>query len=66
MNGAKPIKYKKDFMRVKCKSNDDLSLDEILSIPSMKLVVGSVLQKGSKYYPEVYLHECLYEFVSEL
>ena len=52
-------------MGVKFKSNDDLPLGKI-AIPSMIIVVGSVLQKDSKYYSQVHLHECLYEFVSEL
>ena len=65
-NGGEPIKYKKDFMRVKFKSNDDLPLGKILSIPSMIIVVRSVLQKDSKYYRQVFLHERLYEFVNKL
>ena len=53
-------------MRVKFKSNDDLSLDKILSFSNMIIVVGSVIKKDKKYYPQVYLHECLYQFVNEL
>ena len=65
INGGKPIKNKKGFMGVKFKSNNDLPLGKI-AIPSMIIVVGSVLQKDSKYYLQVHLQECLYEFVSEL
>ena len=43
------------------KSNDDLSLGKILSIPICIIAVGSLLQKDSKYYPQVYLHECGYK-----
>ena len=66
INGGKPIKYKKDFMGVKFKSNNALPLSKTLTILSMIIVVGSVLQKENKYYPQVFLHECLYEFVNEL
>ena len=52
-------------MKIGFESNDDLPLGKILSIPSMKIVVKSVLQKDSKYYPQVYLHECGYKFVSK-
>ena len=45
-------------MGVRFKSNDNLPLGKILSI--------TVLQKDNKYYPQVCLHECLYEFVNEL
>ena len=56
INVGEPIKYKKDFMKVKFESDDDLPLEKILSIPSMIIVVRSVFQKDSKYYPQVYLH----------
>ena len=56
INVGEPIKYKKDFMKVKFESDDDLPLGKILSIPSMIIVVRSVFQKDSKYYPQVYLH----------
>ena len=35
-----------------------------LRILSMIIVVGSVFQEG-KYYPQVCLHEFVYEFVNE-
>ena len=41
--------------------NDDLSLGKILIMPIVVIVVGSVLQKDNKYYPQVYLHKCGYE-----
>ena len=48
-------------MWVKFKSNDDLSLGKILSILICIIVIGYVLQKDDKYYPQLYLHECGYE-----
>ena len=48
-------------MWVKFKSNDDLPLGKILSIPSTIIVVESALQKDNKYYAEFYLHEGGYE-----
>ena len=53
-------------MRVKFESNDDLPLDKILNVPSIIIVFESVLKKYNKYYPQVFLHECLPEFVNEL
>ena len=61
INGGESIEYKKDFIDVKLKSNDDLLLGKILIIPVCIIVVGSVLQKDNKFYPQVYLHECGYE-----
>ena len=66
IKGGKPIKYKKYFMGVEFKSNDNLTLDKILSIPSIIIVAGSVPQKENKYFPQVYLYECVYEFASKL
>ena len=34
INGGKPIKYKKDFMKIRFDSNDNLPLRKILSILS--------------------------------
>ena len=53
-------------MKIRFKSDNDLPLGKILNIPSMIIVTRSVFQKGNKYYPQVYLHECLYEFVEKL
>ena len=61
INGGKPVKYKKDSMKIRFESDDDLPLGKILSIPSMIIVVRSVFQKDNKYYPKVYLHKCGYE-----
>ena len=64
INGGKPIEYKKYFNWVKSKSNDNLGLGKI-SIPSKLIDVGPVRQKDNRCYPQVYLHERLYEFVNE-
>ena len=57
INDSEPIKYKKDFIKIRFESDDDLPLGKILSIPSMIIVAKSVFQKDNKYYPKVYLHE---------
>ena len=54
----KTIKYKKDFMKIRFYSNDNLLLGKILSIPSMVIVVKSVFQKDNNYYPQIHIHEC--------
>ena len=61
ISGGKPTKYKKDFMKIRFESDDYLSLGKILNIPSLIIVTRSVFQDDKRYYPEVYLHECLYE-----
>ena len=63
---ANQLNTKKILWGIQFKSNDDLHLNKILSIPIMIITVGFILQKGNKYCTQVYFHECLYEFVSEL
>ena len=65
ISGNKPIEYKKGFMKIKFESDDDLPLGKILSVFVCIIVGGSVFQEGNNYYPQVHLHECLYEFEDE-
>ena len=58
ISDVKPIKYEKDFMKIKFESNDD----KILSISLCIVTVGSAFQDNNNYYPQVYLHECLFEY----
>ena len=62
ISGGKPIKYRRDFMKIRFESNNDLSFGKILSISVYIIAVGSVFQKDNNYYQQVYLHECLYEY----
>ena len=55
------IKYEKDFIKIKFESNDDLPLGKILNIPVCIMIVRSAFEDGN-YYPQVLLHECLYEY----
>ena len=66
INVSDPIEYKKDFIKTRFESDDDLPAGKTLSISGIIIVVGSVLQEDNKYYPQVCLHECLYESVGEL
>ena len=52
-------------MKIGFESDYDLPLHKALRIPCMIIVTRSVLQKDKKYYPQVYLHECIYKSVSE-
>ena len=63
MNGGEPIEYKKNLMKMRFESY--LPLGKILNISEMVIHFGSVFQEN-KYYPQVCLHEWMYEFVNEL
>ena len=60
INDGKPIKYKKDFMKIRFELDGNLPLGKIFSIPTKIIVTRSVFQE-KKYYSQVYLHEYVYE-----
>ena len=53
-------------MRIRFDSNDDLPLNKILSIPILSIAVKSVFQNENKYYLQIHVHECEYEYECEL
>ena len=48
-------------MKTKFNSDDNLSLNKILKLRMLTVIVTSVFQENRKYYPQVFLYECLYE-----
>ena len=48
-------------MKIKFESDDNLPLNKILKLHNLTTVVRSVFQENSKYYPQMFLDECLYE-----
>ena len=65
IRGIKPIKYEKYFMKIRFESDDDLPLGKLLNIPLCAIIVKSVFQENNKYYPQVFLNECFYEYEYE-
>ena len=52
-------------MKIKFKSDNDLPLGKILNIPVCIIIVTSVFQEKNNCYPQVFLHECFYEYDDE-
>ena len=48
-------------MKIKLNSNDSLSLNKMLKIHMLTAIVRPGFEEDGKYYPQVYLDECLYE-----
>ena len=46
-------------MKVKFNSDDNLPLNKILKLHNITIVIKSVFQEDGKYYPQVFLDECL-------
>ena len=53
--------YDKKYMKIKFNSDNELSLNKTIEISTMKIVVRAVFHKNNKYYPYVFLDECLYK-----
>ena len=48
-------------MKVKFNSEDEQPLNKTIEILSMIIFVRDVFYKNNKYYPKVFLDECLYK-----
>ena len=48
-------------MKFKLYSDDELSLNKTIEIPTITTVVRAVFHENKKYYPQVFLDECLYK-----
>ena len=48
-------------MRIKFSSADDLPLNKIQKLHMLTIIVRFVFEEDGKYYPQVFLDECLYE-----
>ena len=58
----KPGKYDEKYMQIKFNSDDSLPLNKLLRLHNLTIVIRFVFQEDNKYYPQVFLDECLYEF----
>ena len=58
---GKSGEYEKYYMKIKFISDDDLPLNKIPKLRMLTIIVRSVLQEDGKYYPKVFLEECLCE-----
>ena len=48
-------------MKIKFNSDDGLPVNKTIEIPSMIIVVSAGFNENNKYYPQVFLDECLYK-----
>ena len=50
----------KDYNKFRFNSDKDLPLNMIIEFRSLVINISCVIEKDNKYYPEIYLDECLY------
>ena len=48
-------------MKIKFNSDDNMSLNKMLMLHMLTVIVRSVFEEDDKYYPQVFLDECLYK-----
>ena len=53
--------YDKDCMKIKFDSDDNLPLNEVLKFHVLTIIIRNVFEKDRKYYPQIFLDDCLYD-----
>ena len=53
--------YEKDYMKIKFNSGDNLPLNKTLKFRLMTITIRSVFSESGKFYPQLFLHDTLYE-----
>ena len=56
-----PIKYDDNYMKIKFNTDDNIMLNKIVYFPTITIIIRSVTQKDGKYYPQLFLDDCLFE-----
>ena len=53
--------YDEKQIKIKFNLNNELPLNKTIEIPSTIIVVRAVFYENNKYYPQVFLDECLHK-----
>ena len=48
-------------MKIKFNTDDNILLNKIIYFLTITIIIRSVTQKDGKYYPQLFLDNCLYE-----
>ena len=61
INDGKKGKCGKGFIKIKFNTDDNLLLKKPLKIHLLTIIVRCIFQEYGKFYPQLYLNDCLYE-----
>ena len=61
INGGKKGEYGNDFVKSKFNTYDNLPLNKPLKLHLLTIIVKCIFEEDRKFYPQLYLDECLYE-----
>ena len=53
--------YDKKYMKIKFNSDDEFPLNKTIEIPTKTMIAKAIFFENNKYYPQVFLDECLYK-----
>ena len=62
INSNEKIDYWKDYKKIRFESNEDLPLIKMLKLHLMTVTNRCVFKKIGKFYPQLFLDDCLYVF----
>ena len=65
INGCKRVEYGKDFEKIRFESNDDLPMNKPRKLHLLAIIIRCVFNEGSKFYPQIFLDDALYELVQK-
>ena len=52
--------YKKDYVKIKFNSDNNLSLSKPLKFYNVTISIRSAFNESSKFYPQLFIHDNLY------
>ena len=53
--------YDKKYLKIKLNSDKKLALNKTIEIPTMAIIIRAIFHENNKYYPQVFLDDCLYK-----
>ena len=63
LNNRLPVAYDKNYRKIQIEINDVLPLNKLMKFRDLTVVIRQVFEKGSIFYPQIFLDDCLYESV---
>ena len=60
-NAGEAVEYEKEYMKISFNWDVNLPLNKILKLYILVVIVRFVFQEDVKYFPKVFLGECLHE-----
>ena len=58
---SQPIKYNYNYMKIEFITDDNIPLKKIIYLPTIIITIRNITKKDNKYYPQVFLDDCLYQ-----